>query len=91
VLILRFFMAMMNPGSKPASIDWRVFSGGVAVLVSLCLPLALYPDDGKVMLGEALDFLTQNFGDLYIVAGGGFTVGHELPDLPLRIYRLVVL
>lgn len=45
--------------------------GSVALLVSLCLPLALYPEEGKVLLGDAFVFLTQNFGVAYILAGIG--------------------
>jgi BCCT family betaine/carnitine transporter len=64
-------MGMSGESPRPASIDWPVFSGSVALLVSLCLPLALYPEDGKVLLGQAFDFLTQNFGVVYILAGIG--------------------
>ena len=62
---------MLGEVLRPASIDWPVFCGSVALLVSLCLPLALYPEDGKVLLGQAFDFLTQNFGVVYIIAGVG--------------------
>ncbi|MEE4281631.1 MAG: BCCT family transporter, partial [Pseudomonadales bacterium] len=57
-----------------ASIDIPVFLSSVALLVSLCLPLALYPEEGKVLLGDAFIFLTQNFGVAYILAGIGSLV-----------------
>jgi betaine/carnitine transporter, BCCT family len=33
------------------------------------LPLALYPEAGKKTLGDAFNYLTQNFGVLYVLAG----------------------
>jgi betaine/carnitine transporter, BCCT family len=50
-------------------VDWPVLIGSVSLLVALCTPLALYPEAGRRELGNAFDFLTQNFGVLYIVAG----------------------
>ncbi|MEM7097482.1 MAG: BCCT family transporter [Pseudomonadota bacterium] len=52
-------------------IDWSIFSGSVALILGLVLPLALYPDEGRVMLGQAFDFLTHNFGVIYILVGVG--------------------
>jgi BCCT family betaine/carnitine transporter len=62
-------MAAEEVHKSTAKIDWPVFSASVAVLVSLILPLALYPAEGKVLLAEAFDYLTQNFGVVYILAG----------------------
>ena len=33
------------------------------------MPLALYPEAGKKTLGDAFNYLTQNFGVLYVLAG----------------------
>ena len=51
------------------SIDWPIFSASVALLLALILPLMAYPDEGRDMLAVAFDYLTTNFGVLYIVAG----------------------
>ena len=55
--------------SERAAIDWPVFVGSVALLVSLVTPLALFPEGGKVLLSQAFDYVTQNFGVVYIMAG----------------------
>ena len=43
-------------------LDWLIFFGSVTGIISLCLPLALFPEKGGVILGRAFDFLTQQFG-----------------------------
>ena len=53
-------------------LDRLIFFGSVAGIISLCVPLALYPDQGGEILGRAFDFLTQNFGVMY-VAGASIT------------------
>jgi BCCT family betaine/carnitine transporter len=53
-------------------LDRLIFFGSVLGIISLCVPLALYPEEGGAILGRAFDFLTQNFGVLY-VAGASFT------------------
>jgi BCCT family betaine/carnitine transporter len=68
------FMSRSTQLQPAASIDIPVFLSSVALLVSLCLPLALYPEEGKVLLGDAFIFLTQNFGVAYILAGIGSLV-----------------
>ena len=52
-------------------VDWPIFFLSVGLLVVLVLPLALYPDEGRIVLGNAFDYLTQNFGVLYIITGLG--------------------
>ena len=47
-------------------LDHLIFFGSVLGIVSLCVPLALYPEEGGVILGRAFDFLTQNFGVFYV-------------------------
>lgn len=59
----------MESGHRAGVIDWPVFFSSVAVLLAAVLPLAIYPAQGKVVLGTAFDYLTQNFGLVYIVAG----------------------
>ncbi len=53
-------------------LDRLIFFGSVGGIVSLCVPLALYPEQGGVVLGRAFDYLTQNFGVMY-VAGASLT------------------
>ena len=53
-------------------LDRLIFFGSVAGIISLCVPLALYPEQGGEILGRAFDFLTQNFGVMY-VAGASIT------------------
>ncbi len=52
-----------------AQIDWPVFYSSVAVLLALILPLMAFPEEGKVFLGAAFDYLTTQFGVVYIIAG----------------------
>jgi BCCT family betaine/carnitine transporter len=53
-------------------LDRLIFFGSVAGIVSLCVPLALFPEQGGVILGRAFDFLTHKFGVMY-VAGASLT------------------
>ena len=48
-------------------LDRPIFFGSVIIILSLCLPLALYPEDGQQMLGRAFDYLTHNFGIVYLI------------------------
>ncbi|NKC01506.1 MAG: BCCT family transporter [Pseudomonadales bacterium] len=52
-------------------IDLPIFIASVVLLLGLILPLMMYPVEGRIMLGEAFDYLTHNLGVLYIVAGVG--------------------
>ena len=52
-------------------IDWLIFFGSVATIILLCIPLALNPDSGKQFLENAFDYLTENFGFLYVLAAIG--------------------
>ena len=59
----------MGAGPGAPRIDWTVFSSSVVLIVGLVLPLALYPEAGKELLGAAFVYLTETFGLLYILAG----------------------
>ena len=48
-------------------LDRPIFFGSVIIILSLCLPLAIYPEAGQRMLGAAFDYLTHNFGILYLM------------------------
>lgn len=64
-------MQFLNKGLG-GNLDRLIFFGSVFGILALCIPLALYPDQGGVILGRAFDFLTQNLGVMY-VAGASFT------------------
>ena len=67
-------MSEMHETRSADEIDWPTFSSSVAVLLALILPLAIYPEEGKVLLGQAFEYLTTQFGVLYILAGVGALV-----------------
>lgn len=58
--------------SFAGDLDRLIFFGSVAGIISLCVPLALFPEQGGIILGKAFDFLTQQFGVFY-VAGASLT------------------
>ena len=45
--------------SFAGDLDRLIFFGSEAGIISLCVPLALFPEQGGVILGKAFDFLTQ--------------------------------
>ena len=57
------------PQGLGGGLDRPIFYGSVIIIVSLCLPLALYPQQqqGQQILGQAFDYLTHNFGILYLM------------------------
>ena len=57
--------------TEDLQIDWSIFGGSVALVLALVIPLALYPEQGRVLLGEAFELLTHNLGILYIATGVG--------------------
>ncbi len=70
-------MSEVPAGADPAAptrLDKPVFAGSVVLLVLLILPLALYPQAGRVLLGSAFAFLTSNLGVIYILTGIGALV-----------------
>jgi BCCT family betaine/carnitine transporter len=60
-----------SAGSSDANVDWLIFTGGVVTICTLCVPLVYFPDAGKVALADAFEFLTQNFGVVYVAAACG--------------------
>nr|WP_255437765.1 BCCT family transporter [Thalassobacillus sp. CUG 92003] len=50
-------------------IDWSTFIGALILLVGVTLPLVLYPEAGKTFVTKANDFMTGNFGSLYLAMG----------------------
>ena len=60
-------MQTKSPQGLGGGLDRPIFYGSVIIIVSLCLPLALYPQQGQQILGQAFDYLTHNFGILYLM------------------------
>jgi len=48
------------------NLDRLIFFGSVLIIFSLCIPLALFPEQGAELLGAAFNYLTQSFGIFYI-------------------------
>lgn len=50
-------------------IDWPIFGASAVLLLSLVVPLMVYPNEGREVLSIAFDYLTHNFGVVYIISG----------------------
>lgn len=50
-------------------IDWPTFIGALIVLLSVTLPLILFPEAGAEVINMANTFMTGNFGILYMIMG----------------------
>lgn len=70
-------------------IDWATFGTCVAIILVVCLPLALFPGPGGKLILTAYSFIASNFGFLYMLAGVAVMV--LLGWLALGRYGRVVL
>lgn len=52
-------------------IDWPTFIGSVILLLAVTLPLIFFPETGKALVGMANEYMTSNFGILYLALGLG--------------------
>ncbi|ALX49683.1 BCCT family transporter [Lentibacillus amyloliquefaciens] len=50
-------------------IDWPTFFGALFLLLAVSIPLAVFPETGKEFVNIANDFMTGNFGVLYLIFG----------------------
>ncbi|RYG72561.1 BCCT family transporter [Lentibacillus lipolyticus] len=50
-------------------IDWPTFIGALIILLAVSIPLAVFPESGKEIVSMANDFMTGNFGVLYLIFG----------------------
>ncbi|WP_092491320.1 BCCT family transporter [Virgibacillus salinus] len=50
-------------------IDWPTFIGALILLLAVSIPLAVFPKEGKEIVGAANEFMTGNFGVLYLLGG----------------------
>lgn len=59
---------------KNSVIDWTTFIGACILLLAVTIPLAIYPEQGKVILNTANEFITGKFGVVYLAFGLGILV-----------------
>ncbi|HLR60945.1 MAG TPA: BCCT family transporter [Lentibacillus sp.] len=50
-------------------IDWPTFIAAIILLLAVSIPLAVFPETGKVIVNLANDFMTENFGVIYLIFG----------------------
>ncbi|RFA32486.1 choline transporter [Virgibacillus dokdonensis] len=50
-------------------IDWPTFLGALVILLGVSLPLIFFPEAGAEVIGLANNFMTSNFGILYLMIG----------------------
>ena len=58
-------------------LDRDIFLGSVFAIIALCLPLALFPEQGKEILGVGFNYVTTKLGVFYII-GAVCTLGFLL-------------
>ena len=60
---------MRNPidSQSKANIDWFIFVSSAVIIFAVCLPLAIFPETGSVLLSQAFDYVTQKLGIAYIL------------------------
>ncbi|WP_226657122.1 BCCT family transporter [Pseudalkalibacillus hwajinpoensis] len=52
-------------------IDWPTFLGALSLLLLVTVPLVLFPESGKEFVNKANEFVTTQFGVLYLLVGLG--------------------
>ncbi len=60
-------MESRQVGSK--QVDWATFSTCIAIILLVCLPLAIFPELGGRILTQSYDFIANELGFLYLLAG----------------------
>ncbi|MBB5172598.1 BCCT family transporter [Texcoconibacillus texcoconensis] len=55
-------------------IDWPTFIGALIILLAVSLPLIIVPEFGELAVSAANEFITYNFGVLYLLAGIGLFI-----------------
>ena len=53
------------------NIDWFIFLSSVAIVVLVCVPLVVYPQEGKAVLDRAFAYVTDEFGVAYVLMSVG--------------------
>lgn len=55
-------------------IDWPTFILALVILFSVVIPLILFPEAGASVINRANEFVTGNFGILYLLLGLGVLI-----------------
>jgi BCCT family betaine/carnitine transporter len=55
-------------------IDWESFGACIAIVLVVCLPLAAFSDTGGKIVLQLYDFIADELGFLYLLAGTGAIV-----------------
>lgn len=50
-------------------VDWGSFGACIAIVLVVCLPLAAFPDSGGKIVLQFYDFIAEELGFLYLLAG----------------------
>lgn len=50
-------------------IDWNTFCCALAILLIVCIPLILFPEQGEIAINKIFGFITNNLGFIYIWEG----------------------
>ena len=64
-------MTISHASASRMEIDWFIFIASAVIVFAVCIPLALYPDTGAVVLNDAFMFVTEELGIAYIIASMG--------------------
>ncbi|KGX91642.1 choline transporter BetT [Pontibacillus halophilus JSM 076056 = DSM 19796] len=56
---------------KTKIMDWPTFIGAFLLLLFVTIPLIIFPQQGADIVGQANDFMTSNFGVLFLIMGLG--------------------
>ncbi|MCD5325505.1 MULTISPECIES: BCCT family transporter [Pontibacillus] len=51
--------------------DWPTFAGALFLLLAVTIPLILFPQKGQVVVDKTQDFITTNFGVVFMIVGLG--------------------
>ncbi|GGD19937.1 BCCT family transporter [Pontibacillus salipaludis] len=51
--------------------DWPTFAGALFLLLSVTIPLILFPQKGQVIVDKLQDIITTNFGVVFMIVGLG--------------------
>ncbi|ASK61948.1 choline transporter [Virgibacillus phasianinus] len=54
---------------KKSVIDWPTFIGALFLILAVSIPLILFPEAGASVVDKANNFMTGNFGMLYLLVG----------------------
>ena len=54
-------------GLPNKNIDWFIFISSIALVVLVCVPLALFPDQGRELLDRVFGYVTDEFGIVYVL------------------------